>query len=589
MAFPLLGRRYLPSRLRCLSTVDDFSGHVQKILTEFKVYLQRHIFLPWADCDNVDSRRVYYELACCNNISRPVSGFFGHYLSLLSAISYNDRKNFIWLLRKTLAMLRGEASSELRRPRHEEIRKAPCRKNYLSSWPSLNESDLTASLLHFAVLCCSVNIVEYLIAGMEDVSMFGKEWYLFLPLGFSSTPLWLASFLQQPRIMRLLLNAGASPYEVCNVGSQHGLPRTIFEMCENHQRTRAVLLSRSIMLQQFPVSLPTVILMIAEGSDWMIEFLASTFCWNSDVAKEYSAIHDLMAMPSSRSFLEFPCRSTEDVIHKQTICVRMLVHIIRYWPRSLWSTYNGEHSWIAEIIRDLVRHGAFAYGFTTVSASRKFITHHRNSFAQHNSAAYLQRHSFTRHVSQALACDYVLPSRLVFSALLARCASLQLQPPSGISTVPGPFDMEYPPYSGRMPLTEPEHPQVPFGTPYFWLSLGTAQSLDCPILRELFHCGALPHVESLETVPFSASDQKLHDGPTCQCEGVELSAVQRKMSVIDLTSRTVPSLQSSCRATILNSCQGHGVVPAVNKLSFPRKVIDYLLFNSCRSDARFRH
>ena len=522
---------------------------------------------------------LFCKLAPCRNGSNCYSthGRECFYLSLLSAISNNDARHFNWLLRKMLNVL-PPARIELSGccSVREDFDKAPLsRISGFCVLPPFNKSNMLASLLHYAVLCCSTDIVADLIPKVQDVSMSNEEWYPFLPLGFSSTPLWLAAFQQQPHIMSLLLNAGASPYEVCNVGYPlcHGYRRTVFTTCENHLPSREVLQSSGAMHRQFPIPLHVVAPLGGRGREWAVDIFESAFRWTSIVAVERPVLQDLVLSMALRPFLKLPCHSEEDILHKQTLCTAMLMDTLLWY----WDACHLGLIWLRRLpaaIRDLVRHGALVCGLTV--ASRRYMAHRQSNFLWRDGVGCLYPSALPRP-------GEIPSSREVLPALLASCASFHFQLPSR-STASNRFDVEYPADTGsRMS-------QVTLGMPCFWITLAKAQSLDDPVIRELFRCGALPHVTSLECVPFSASDQKLHDGPTCQCEGVELSAQQRNMSVIYLlTANAVSSLQARCRAIIIKSCQGHGVVPAIRRLPLPSKVIDYLLYHSRRGNSLFRH
>ena len=124
-----------------------------------------------------------------------------------------------------------------------------------------------------------------MIAVVQDTSASNTLLCPFLPRGFKSDPLWLGAYQQQPNIMRLLVNAGASPYEVCNLGycTGYDFRLTIFAMCEKHLPTRTVLENPSIISQKFPIPLHIAIKIFGKGSEWMVEFLNATFRWDAAV------------------------------------------------------------------------------------------------------------------------------------------------------------------------------------------------------------------------------------------------------------------------------------------------------------------
>ena len=546
---------------------------VRRVFAEFQS-LEWHKYVPRVV--SVPFHRGHSKVVVCHALSNSPAGRQCLYLALLSAISNNDGRHFNWLLRETMDVLsRDEIKSapEMWYAMQEDINIAPFRRIKAFCSSSLfNKSDMIVSLLHYAVLCCSTEIVADLIAKVQDVSKSSEEWYPFLPQRFSCTPLWLAAFQKQPNIMRLLLTAGASPYESCVVAWHYWhfpdpeFCHTVLAMCKNHPQTRNVLQSCSIRSLRFPVPLSVVTQML-EGSDWVVQFLKSTFRWNSDAPGERYKVR-LMALQSKGwEFLELPCHSEEDIVHKQIVCIRLLVYAVLY----LGNYFFMERHQLAATVRNLVRHGANACGFTTL-ASRAFIARYRKMGPGQN---------ISETSTQQRQRTSVL-SKNIFPEMLARCSRSHYQLSSGSSHEC--CYMEYPPDS-----TMTSH--MTFGMSYFWINLYVTKSLDSAVGHELFHCGALTHVNSLKSVPFSTSDGKLHNGPTCRCEGVQLSAQQRKMSITDLLlpPNIVPSLQASCRTAIIHSCQSHGVVPAIRKLPLPSKAIDYLLFNFSRDNLLFRH
>ena len=74
---------------------------------------------------------------------------------------------------------------------------------------------MITSLLHYAVLCCSSEIVKNLLPRVQNVSSLSEWWYAFLGKEIPFTALWLAALQHDYSTMSLLLEAGASPYETC--------------------------------------------------------------------------------------------------------------------------------------------------------------------------------------------------------------------------------------------------------------------------------------------------------------------------------------------------------------------------------------
>ena len=548
------------------STPELLSGMIRRDVASFQHSLRWNKYVPRVVC--VLYHRVYCEQVC-RTLSNSPTGRQRLYLSLLSAISNNARRHFNWLLRKTMDVLSRdeiESTAEMWYPMQEDIDMAPFSSTQaFCSSSRFNKNDMIVSLLHYAVLCCSRGIVVDLIGMVQGVSKSSEEWYPFLPYTLSSTPLWFAALQCQPSIISDLLNAGASPYEVCKVQNGIGpdMDITLYPMCTRQQPIRSALQNLSIESGRFTVPPALETCVIARRSVWIVAFLKATLRWNSDMARVcLPAVLDLMLSEQSGSFLSIPCHSEEDIVHKQAVCVGMLYEIISQWRSNMFLLEGAQP---ATIVRDLVKHGANACGFMTLASTKKFIARYRKIvLRQSREVAFYQRS--TAHSD--------IPSCCEFRVILAGCARFRFQ---GLpASFPSAYDVAYP--AGRSWT-----PQVTFAMPFFWTGLYKTRSLDNPIIRELFHCGALPHVKSLESVPFSASDRRLHNGPTCRCEGVELSAQQRAMSITDLIlpPNLVQSLQASCRATIIHSCQWHGVDPAIRKLPLPPNVIEYLLYN-CR-------
>ena len=218
----------------------------------------------------------------------------------------------------------------------------------------------------------------------------------------------------------------------------------------------------------------------------------------------------------------------------------MLVDIIQCYSREMSML---ESDWVATTIKDLIRHGAMVLGAPTIQSSSVLPP----------DMQYFR--------------EQLILSTVYLPLLLADCARLDHELFTKLFVARGPIRVLYGVEGGQKSHI--------FGIPYFWAVLSVIQSLDSPVIRQLFNCGALPHVKSLENVPFSAQDRQLHDGPTCQCDGVELSVEQRKIPISALltTPRVVPSLQASCRTIIINSTQSHGV----KQLPLPPMMIGYLL------------
>ena len=509
-------------------------------------------------------------------ISNTENGREHMYRALLSAVLKNDIHHLEQLFLKTRDLLSSkgiEDATSILWFTYENIDVLDQAKISTFCKDSLfNKSDMIASLLQYAVLCCHIEIVEYLLTKVDNVSSMSMWWCPFLPTGLSCTALWLAASRRHAQIVNLLLDAGASPYETCTKGGNinYDFKSTILAMCEDNLPVRAVLESHVNMGLTFSVPLPLVTQIMNYGSEWMVEFLKSTFRWKSVVADEFVAVQLMVAADQSCSFLQLPCFTEEDIVRKQTICVRMLVHVIQWWHSTCQSLLDS--GWLATTIKDLVRHGAMVCGVSDVE-SRRFLAHQ----------SLLCGTELIVPAKKFAPPDYVAPSSRVFPKLLAPCASSHPLLPSTTS-VPYSCDILYPP-EGNWKR------EAAFGMPYFWLGLEATRSIESPVVQELFNCGALPHVEVLDSVPFSARPKKLHDGPTCQCEGVELSAAQQKMSVADLfiPPNIVPTLQASCRSTIRDCCHGHGVIPAIRRLPLPQKMIEYLSYNISRLSPLFRH
>ena len=426
--------------------------------------------------------------------------------------------------------------------------------------PSCQMSDIFASLLQYAVMCGNERVVEYLLPFVEDVSALSNQCCPFLPLRFKSTPLWLAAYQQQPTIMRLLFRAGASPYEVCQVRGRegYGLHLNIFTICETHHRSRIVLQSPDVLSRRFPVPLPIVVQILTRGSDRMVEFLKASFRWHCLGGDIILAMDHLASLKQCCSFLELPCHSQEEIAHKQTICTRMLLRVIRYYSPEMSVL---ETDWLVATIKDLIRHGAMVCGGMTSTSTSPIL--HILEFSGNG----MQSCWF---VGKAPSCFLQLSDNSRVPQMLANCAA----------------DPELVRKISANPLaltinTVTNRPALFFRVPYFWEVLDVIRCLENPVIRQLFHCGALAHVRSLESIPFSTRDRRLHDGPTCQCEGVTLSTEQMKMSITDLLlapNIPVPSLQASCRNLIIDRLQRHGVVPAIKELPLTQFAKSYLLY-----------
>ena len=537
---------------------------VRQVFTKF-----RSLFVPRAVS-------VHLRRAKCQRVCRTLSNSKNcreHlYISLLAAITNNEVRHFKWLLKLTVDVLfRDDAQTPPRRwwPIREDIDKAILGSGFSFCLPSIwEEHEMIGTLWQYAVLCGSTEIVENLLSLVYNVSSVSEWWYPFLPGDFSCTALWLAALQCEHNIIRLLLNAGASPYETCSVwyrNREHYLPLTIFRTWEKHLVTQTALESQVFRRRQLKVSLVGTTRLIAEGSEHMVEFLKSTFQWNSLVTLDLrglgEATLDFFKIPGLRSkFLQLPCYSEEDILRKQAICVCLLLYTVDVLCLNPGSSVRNIEMF-SEAIRELVRHGASVCGFTS-STSKRFVARHRETV--------LSRITPPPHKAGRLGI-FLISSSFPLIWLLAPCAIWYIRAEPDLS---GRCDMRYPlEFDSSSPET--------IGLSYFLLALQRIESLDHPVIRELYHCGALPHVKSLESVPFSERDNRIHDGPRCQCEDIELSAVQRKMSVTDLLLQPniVPTLQATCRNTIINSCQGHGVVPAIKLLPLPGRVIEYLLYN----------
>ena len=494
--------------------------------------------------------------------------WIGLYLRLLCAVYYNDRSSLRWLLAKTrdVAVSGNVNPADVKDPPFDirtilsgnlYIRTSNRFRSFFSHglndhtlpnlWRNFEASflcdvpfsitDVIESLLHYSVLCGRLEIAKYLIARGVQVSAYSREWYPFLPAHNTATPLSLALFLEQHDMVSLLLGAGASPYEQIYVNGCLDWEYYTWSVFEKHLQANKV-----PVRQYLPAPLPVVTRLLRRGDDRTIDWLKATFCW-AGVSYESEALATLIE-PMCRSFLEFPCHSKEEVEHKQTICVRLLTYITRV------SSSVSSSDRIYDLVRDLVRHGGHICGFPAVTSRAQL----RQPVAKVNLPGGGPQ--ITRN-----QLPFELPSSRSMLSFLAPCARICI-----LVTVTTQLDMQH-----------------------FWAGLSESESVTNPVVQALFDCGGLPHVRSLQCLPLSPSDQKLHDGPTCQCTGVELSDVQRERSVTDLFRvNTIPSLQAVCRSTILSSCQGHGVVPALMKLKLPAPLLDYLLFNVRGGDMRFR-
>ena len=566
---------------------DDLLVELSQTFTEFKHRLMWGNVIPRQVSVNLhrdQCKEVSYRL------SNSTDGRKYLYISLLVAISNNEERLFDWLLQITLSVLsRAEVQPMLEkwRPISDYIDEALLSKITSFCQPeNFNRSHMTDSLLQYAVLCGSFNIVKSLLLMVQNVSSMSKWWCPFLVEGFSCTPLWLACFKHRYNIMSMLLSSGASPYDAYYSryeSRRDYFPRTIFRSWKGHLVIRTILEDPSMRRQHYPVSLLLTTWLIAKGRCRTVEFLESTFRWNSVVTLNLEDLErvtsDCITISGLRSkVLQLPCHSEEDIVLKQAICVWLLLYAAGSdsWYPIFHSGESGDikNDGLTLLIRDLVRHGASVCGFTR-SASSRFV-------ARYVEIIRRQAPASANKLGDPLQSCHAVPAKTLLPALLAPCAGLPLH--TQLTNGPYPWDMDYPPVDD---VTS----QATFGMSYFWTALEGERSLDRPVIQELFHCGALPHVKSLESVPFSKWDYRLHDGPTCLCEGVDLSAAQRKMSVAELLTQPnlVQSLQATCRSTVLNSCQGHGVVPAVLKLPLPPKITDYLLYNISRDNPSFRH
>ena len=564
---------------------DDLLVELDQTFTEFKNGLLWRNFV---------GREVSVRLRRdqCKEVSHRLSnstdGRAYMYISLLVAISNDDERLFDWLLQTALDVLsrdKVQPTLEKWRPISDYIDEALLSKITSFCQPeNFNRSHMTDSLLQYAVLCGSFNIVERLILMVQNVSSMSKQWCPFLLKGFSCTPLWLACFKHRYSIMSQLLSSGASPYDAYysryKIRNEYS-PRIICRSLKGHPVIRTILEDPSMKRRQYPVSLLVTTLLIAKGRCRAVEFLESTFRWNSVVTlyqedfdrgtENYLTISGLTS-----KVLQLRCYSEEDIIRKQAICVWLLLYVIGFdffYP--IFLLKNIKIDGLAPLIRDLVRHGASVCGFTHSTSSR-FVARYWEIFSTRASAA-------PSNLKDPFPSTYEVPADTLLPTLLAPCAGLSLFTELKMYD-PYPWHMEY------LPVDDARSPPW-FGLSYFWAALEGEKSLYKPVIQELFHCGALPHVKSLECVPYSEWDYKIHDGPTCQCKGVDLSAAQRKMSVAELLTPPyfVQSLQATCRSIILNSCQGHGVVPAVLKLPLSPKIIDYLLYNISRDNPSFLH
>ena len=276
----------------------------------------------------------------------------------------------------------------------------------------------------------------------------------------------------------------------------------------------------------------------------------------TQVTEDYLKISGLRS-----EVLQPPCYSDEDILCKQVICVPLIMCILS-WHFVNFVSWDTDDDRFAVAVRNLAIHGASVCGFTA-STSNRFARYEatllRRATATPNNG-FLWRHH--RSISLEALAPHLAPSAIF---------ALQRLPMS--PNVHGTWGIAH-----LLALEPISMSPETIGVPYFWIALQGIGLLNCPVTRDSFHCGALPHVEALETVPLSDQDQRLHDGPTCQCRHIELAAAQRTMSVADLiiSPNTVQSLQSRCRSIIINSCQGHGAVPAIKHLPLPGPMIEYL-------------
>ena len=431
------------------------------------------------------------------------------------------------------------------------------------------------SLLHYAVLSGFPGVLEELIKCCDKVSVYSKGQ---LSLFHRCTPLWLAVATHQPEMAQLLLDAGALPLDGIRV-KYDTFPRTfmvpMWAMCGDHTPTCRVLRRYRKRIHASPPHLYEVCIAIKEGLQPMAACMKEFFRWTIGSVDDALSFRLFCIVPQCRSILNLPCHSEEEIRCKQTFCIQLLHHIAQV-PLSSYllptSTTASDSSSlrIGELVRDLLRHGASPWGW--LGASGRELSQQWQQCSKRMCGYSCE--SLRLHIDKIVTSARTNPSAIHLEydarALQAGTCFCQLHP-------------SVPAYSEN---AEEEIRQiiVPCIDNFpFWTRLAhTAAAAHCDdVLKVLFDAGACRQIPSLSCLPLSSSPLRLHDGPSCTCEDVNLLPEQRAIPVGKLfNSNVVLFLQEACRARIIASCHWHGVVPAIRKLPLPPALIDYLLFNA---------
>eukprot|EP00117_Sycon_ciliatum_P036620 scpid60760/ scgid27543/ len=468
--------------------------------------------------------------------------------------------------------------------------------NYVYECPCAGAT-VRATLVHYAILAGCMEMLTCLVRWGTDVSTtlksqahskrYAKKSF---PLEFSC--LSLAVHLGLPRMVEQLLALGQSPHhtslqinEVELACSKCGSWDVMTSCtCQFTDPSRCAGDGRTCLaLWSYP-SHPPPATAVFSCTYWRPEvlkyeqILIPYYRWDAECAELAFWGPDgfEVEIASYKKLLATPCFTKDELVCKKFVCALMLQRMVLL--QCLDRDPNNEETpeeiqKYVTVIRCLIQHGANPSGLSALEAGKlchdwlqvkqremqcRNVRHQPFSFENRGDPVWLERLGDSSAFpvlancvdAQTMVRPY-FPQRYRYWHIVAEDARTY-------------FSYAVPPAVCRILNWEP-----------YFEENGDAYD---ELVKLLVDQGGIPGIQSTHEIPFAGG--RLHNGPSCQCDGVVLSAAQRRVSVKDLV-RPAPqprSLLHLCRSAVINACQWYGPVAAIAKLDLPPLLRSFLQF-----------
>ena len=384
-------------------------------------------------------------------------------------------------------------------------------------------------------------------------------------------PLLTSVYLKQMDIVQHLLENGAVPCHAPDARTDMPVAMSSAGLISTYSASCADERICELICRTYPAPVAEVITQLCSDPRERTKMLLSFCRWDSHCAD--LLYFNAMLLPECRAVLDVPCYTPDEKICKTFFSALAMTWLCASSPvRS--AARHASDSEIADTLQRLLQTGLDPAGLSLAASGRlcqAWITKRKKERRQYGNSD----HDYQFYTVAQVAREAWRRRRLhdthehFVAAKLAACIGVELRQVI-TKIIPPRVEVSHAAFAEAY---------LSFGFPLAVDRLLYANSTSDEAFSLLVKHGGIPGLTSPEAVPFV--DGRLHDGPACQCHGVELSAAQRNVSALQVVKpATRLSLSHLCRLAVLQACDSHGGTPeqAVSQLGLPPVLEGYLLY-----------